>query len=55
MPTEREIYLEEVVETLTKKVNNLSEINRCLYRALNNVAQKLHVALEYTKEELRNA
>ena len=54
MPTEREIYLEQVVETLSKKVSNLSESNRRLYWALNNVSQKLHVALEYAKEELRN-
>ena len=55
MPTERETYLEQVVETLSKKVSNLSESNRRLYWALNNVAQKLNNTLEYVKEELRNA
>ena len=59
MSTEREIYLEQVVETLSEtlseKVSNLSEINRRLYSALDNVAQKLNVTLEYVKEELRNA
>ena len=54
MPTEREIYLEQVVETLSKKVSNLSEINRRLYWALNNVSQKLNNTLEYVKEELKN-
>ena len=59
MSTEREIYLEQVIETLSEtlseKVSNLSEINRRLYSALDNVAQKLNVTLEYVKEELRNA
>ena len=55
MSTERETYLEQVNETLSKKVSNLSEINRKLYWALNNVSQKLNAALEYAKEELRNA
>lgn len=54
MPTERETYLEQVVETLSKKVSDLMESNRRMYWALNNVTQKLNVTVEYVKEELRN-
>ena len=55
MATERETYLEQVVETLSKTVSELMETNRKLYWALNNVTQKLNVTVEYVKEELRNA
>lgn len=55
MPTEREIYLEQVVETLRKTVSGLMETNLRLYSALNNVTQNLNVTVEYVKEELRDA
>ena len=54
MPTERETYLEQVVETLSKTVSDLMESNRRMYWALSNVTQKLNATAEYVKEELRN-